>query len=514
MSLDPRTPVLVGGGQYIHRDAQSDVASGRAPHPMEMAAEAARAALADTSAGGNAAAAIDTLVVLRMISDSSPRRAHAHGRSNNPPRSIGRRIGADPARAIYAEVGGNTPQKYLNTLAERIARGEADAALVCGVEDVATLRAAARAGASLDLHEEIEGSLEDKGFGAPFLNAHEIAHGITFPVQVYPLFEQAIRHARGSSLAEHLLAMGRLFAPFSEVAAANPFAYFPTARSAEELATPGESNRYIALPYPRYMNARDSVDQAAAVLLVSIERARALGIPAERWIFLHGCADAREPLFSDRDRYDACPALRVLGERALAMAGIELDDIELFDLYSCFPSAVEVACAELGLAEDDPRGLTITGGLPFFGGPGNEYSLHAIAEMTRRLRERPDAYGLVTANGGYLSKHSAGIYSARPLEGPWRREDPASYQAALDASPLPLFAEQPAAGDAVIETWTVSYRSAEPLAIVVGRDADGARFLANVAADDRHSLEKLAGEDDCIGWKGRVTPGEVNHFSL
>ncbi len=175
--------------------------------------------------------------------------------------------------------------------------------------------------------------------------------------------------------------MGRLFAPFTDVAAGNPYAYFPKARSARELATPEGENPFIALPYGRLMNARDGVDQGAAVILTSVGRARSLGIPPERWLFLHGCADASEPLMSEREDYTRCPAISVMAERAFAMAGMRLDDVTAIDLYSCFPSAVEVACAELGLAEDDPRGLTVTGGLPFFGGPGNNYSMHGIAEM-------------------------------------------------------------------------------------------------------------------------------------
>jgi acetyl-CoA C-acetyltransferase len=186
------------------------------------------------------------------------------------------------------------------------------------------------------------------------------------------------------------------------------------------------------------------------------------------------------------------------------MAGMGLDDVTAIDLYSCFPSAVEVACAELGLRENDPRGLTVTGGLPFFGGPGNNYSMHGIAEMVGRLRGKPDEVGLVTANGGYLSKHSMGLYSAQPVEGDWRREDPASYQAALTARPKPAVVEE-ANGNATIETYTVVFddQAAPRLGIVVGRLDDGRRFLANIAPDDRTLLGSLVREDG-VGTRGRV----------
>jgi acetyl-CoA C-acetyltransferase len=429
---------------------------------------------------------------------------------------VARRIGADPETAIYVEVGGNTPQKYVNLMAERIANGEAEVVLLAGAEAIATLKRAGRAGVKLDWNEEVEGTLEDRSFGPPLLNAYEIAHGITFPTQVYPLFEQAIRHRRGSGLGEHLASMARLFEPFSKVAAGNAYAYFRSPRSAAELATPEGENPFIALPYGRLMNARDGVDQGAAVVLTSVGRARSLGIPSERWVFLHGCADAAEPLMSEREDYTRCPAIGVMTERAFAMARTTIDDVTAIDLYSCFPSAVEVACAELGLAENDQRGLTVTGGLPFFGGPGNNYSMHAIAEMAWRLRGKPDELGLVTANGGYLSKHSMGLYSSRPVEGDWRREDPARYQAALAARPKPTVVEE-ASGDATVETYTVVFDDqAQPrLGIVIGRLDDGRRFLANIQPSERAQLEELV-RDDGVGRRGTVARdgGAVNRFRL
>src|SRR5690606_18969108 len=109
--------------------------------------------------------------------------------------------------------------------------------------------------------------------------------------------------------------------------------------------------------------------------------------------------------------------------------------IDFFDLYSCFASAVQIGCAELGLSEDDPRGLTVTGGLPYFGGPGNNYVTHSISEMMRRLRANPGKFGMVTANGNYVTKHSFGIYSTEPVQGTWQRENPATLQAELDRQP-------------------------------------------------------------------------------
>lgn len=494
-------PVLVGAGQAIQKDAPPRDAL----PPMGLAAEAARRALADAGSAG-LAKALDTVVVTRLFSDSSPFLAHSHGRTSNPPRAVARDVGADPARAVYAEVGGNTPQKYVNLVAERIARGEAEAALLAGAECLATQKRAGREGIELDWSDEVGGDFDDRGYGARLASEHEIAHGIAMPVHVYPLFEQAIRRRMGHTLETHLRHMGELFAPFSEVASRNPYAYFPVARSARELATPGADNPFIALPYPKLMNARDAVDQGAALVMTSAGKARELGIDPSQWVFLHGCSDANEKLpISERVDYASSPAIPGCRKQAFAMAGIEVGDVEHIDVYSCFPSAVEVTCDALDLAHDDPRSLTLTGGLPFFGGPGNNYSMHAIAEAVARCREAPRSYALVTANGGYLSKHSLGIYSARPFEDDWHRPEPATLQAEIDAMPGPAFTEEPD-GAAEIETYTVAFgREGPERGIVIGRLSDGRRFLANTPAG-RELLDAMAREE-CLGRRGQVEPG-------
>jgi acetyl-CoA C-acetyltransferase len=186
------------------------------------------------------------------------------------------------------------------------------------------------------------------------------------------------------------------------------------------------------------------------------------------------------------------------------MAGKTLDDIAVIDLYSCFASAVQIGCAELGLAEDDPRGLTITGGLPYFGGPGNNYVTHSISEMLRRLRARPGAFGLVTANGNYVTKHSFGVYSTAAPAGPWRRDRTALLQAQMDALPKAPFTETPR-GQATIETYTVMHGKAGPeFAVVFGRlDAGSQRFIANLP-DDPALLWDLQNRNS-LGRPGRVT---------
>ena len=509
---DPRTPVLVGCGQVT--DTASQPTSQRSP--SAFVAQAVRLALTD--ACGDAAAALagrlEAIAVMRFFSESSPRFVQPFGRSGNPPRSVAMRIGARAAREFaYTEVGGNMPQYLVNAYAERIAQGELDAALVCGGELLRTAQLARRQGLSLDWREDPGGEPLAVGDARLGWSDEEARHGLNAAIWFYPLIENAIRAGRGSGPDEHLRSMARLFARFAAVARDNPLATRRDGWDADALARIDAQNRYIAWPYPRLMNANAIVDQAAAVILTSTALADELAIPPARRVYLHGCADAADTwVVSERVRLDRSPAIRGCASGAMAMAGIGIGELALFDLYSCFPSAVEVACLEIGLAEDDPRGLTVTGGLPYFGGPGNNYVTHSIAQMVAQLRSRPGAFGMVTGNGSYLTKHSAGIYSTRPTRGPWRREDPARLQASLDAQSVVRVETRPA-GQAVLETYTVAFDGERPArAIVFGRLPDGARFVANVP-DDPALLAQMV-EHDQLGRTGsvRATP-EGNLFT-
>ena len=501
--MEDSTPILIGAGQYTEKN----VPPLQAHPPMGIAAEAAMAAITDTGIGDSLASKIDTLAVVRIFPDSfnRPRDPNPFGRAENPPRAVARRIGANPGNAIYGNVGGNTPQKLINEMAERINQGDIQLALITGSEAIKTARNAMRSGIELDWQEQDEGKLEDRGIGVDLSTPHEFAHGLGLPIQTYPLFENAIRHNKGHTVAEHLLAMGKLFAPFTEVAAKNPFSYYGTPRSAVELATVTTENRFICFPYPKWMNAMDGVNQGAAVVMTSVGRAKELGVDPAKWIFLHGCGEADEKIMvSDRVNYHTSPAIRLNTAKAFAMANKTIDDMDYIDIYSCFPSAVEIACDELSLDYQDKRGLTLTGGLPFFGGPGNNYSMHAIAALLPKLRDNPTGYGLITANGGYLSKHATGIYSAEPVQGSWERENPAHYQNLIDSMDSPDFTEIPA-GQATIETYTVCFNRGTPeRGIIIGRlVVNEARFVANTPGD-AETLQNLV-EFEQLGRRGFVS---------
>ncbi len=487
---DDRTPILVGAGQLTQRD----VAPAAALEPVAMMEVVARRAAEDAGGGVALLGRVDSLAVVNVFSWPYA----------NPPGLLAERLGMRPAEAICTTVGGNTPQWLVNETAGKIAAGRVRVALLAGAEAVRTVLRARKARHQLDWSSGGDGTPSMVGDTRDGTSEHEVAHGLMLPTQIYPLFENALRARAGRGLAEHQAMLGELCGRLAAVAAGNPHAWFRQARTADEIATVTPSNRMIGFPYPKLMNAIIEVDQAAAVLMTSVGEARTLGIPRDRWVYLWGSGQAHDRWFvSERVDYTSSPAIREAGRQALAAAGIGIDRVEHLDVYSCFPAAVQIGRDALGIAADDPRPLTVTGGLPYFGGPGNNYSMHAIAEMMARLRARPGAIGLVTALGWYLTKHAVGVYSAAPKDGPFVREDPAPRQAELDAGRAPELVREPS-GPARIETYTVLHdRDGAPVrGLVIGRLDDGRRFLA-AAPDDRALLEGLVARE-AVGLRGLV----------
>jgi acetyl-CoA C-acetyltransferase len=496
---DDKIPILVGCGDVT--DATTPVEAGRSP--FDLIAEAGRLALADAGASA-LAGAIDVIATMRLFADASPRFATKLGRSTNPPKSIARRLAIRPGRYIYSSSGGNMPQYLVNYFSQAIADGDIRAALLTGGEALRTQQGVERANLTISWSDDPGGQPETIGIVRPPWSDEEERHNLRAAFTVYPLFENAIRGARGRSVSEHMKSMTTLFARFAEVAARNPLATRRAGYSAERLANVDRENRWIGFPYPRLMNSHPYVDQAAALILTSVGAARDLGISPAKWVYLHGCADGNDHWYaSERINLHSSPAIRRGARQALDMAGRTVADMRFFDLYSCFPSAVEIACQEVGLAEDDPRGLTVTGGLPYFGGPGNNYVTHSISEMMRRLRAHPGSFGMVTANGNYVTKHSFGIYSTTPSRGTWRREDPGLLQAELDALPKAILVMKPS-GPATIETYTVMHGKMGPeFGVLFGRLKEtGERFIANTPSD-RRTLDDLQ-ERDSLGRHGVV----------
>lgn len=472
--LDPRLPVLIGAGQVSQRvDRGAPVLE-----PVDLMVEASRRA-ADDSGGTNVLGAVDSVRVASILS----------WRYRNPGALVADRIGATlpdrPGASMYSTVGGNQPQSMVNAAALDIAAGRADLVLIGGGEAWRTRSSTRKHGEVPPWTSESDDTPAAEVFGKELQmsSEHERARGLLMPVQLYPMFENAWRAANGWSIDEHRRRLGALWSRFSEVAASNPHAWIQQRYTAEELVTPGPDNRMVGWPYPKFLNSNNAVEQGAAVLVCSVDKARSLGVPTDRWVFLHAGTDGSDTLHvSNRLDLHSSPAMRLAGRRALELAGIDADVPAHLDLYSCFPVAVQIAAHEIGLGSGvgSDRPLTVTGGLSFAGGPWNNYVTHAIATMAQRLRESDPGdgsddgvFGLCTANGGFLTKHAFGVYGTRPPANGFRYEN---VQAEVDALGE-LDAAESWSGKATVEAYTVMHdRDGRPeTGFIAARIPDGRR---------------------------------------
>lgn len=493
--IDPRTPLLVGGGQWSNR--VDDGAP--AVEPVDLIAEALRCAADDAGTGPAVLAAADAVWTVAMLS----------WRYTNPAALVADRVGASPRDTAVSALGGNAPHTLVNRACGEIASGNADVILIGGAE--AWRSQTTHGGKALGWTREDDprhAAVEPArrvGRDVPLNHPAELACGIVWPTQFYALFEQAVRHAAGRGIDEHMTRVSEMWADFSRVAASNPHAWTRTALSAEQIRTPSANNRWICWPYTKVMNANNAVEQSAGLIVMSAERAAASGVPRERWVFPLAATEAQDHYaVSHRADLASSPAIRAASARMFELAECGLDDIGHIDLYSCFPSAVEVTARELGISPH--RDLTITGGLSFAGGPWNNYVTHALATMLGVLRAEPGSIGLVSGIGGYLTKHALGVYSTEPPAQGFRWESTHEHGDAPPAREVLAPSDRDAPHHGKIESWVVAFDregAAETAFAAVVLD-DGRRAWAHTSDGD--SLAELLSGAEQIGRTVTIAP--------
>jgi len=471
--LDPRLPVLVGAGQItLHSSAGEG-----SLEPADLMAEALRRAETDSGIT-NLLTNADQLLTVNQTS----------WRYRNVALAVAERIGAAPRRLATSVIGGNFAGVMIARAAADIQRGDADIVLLCGGEATRTRSRLRKEGRTPEWSVQPDSVEPEETIGdeRPMVSPVELNRGVRLPVEVYPLFENALRARLGLGLDEHLQRIGSLWSAFSEVAATNPYAWIQTPMSADEITTPTADNRMISYPYTKRLVSNSQVDQGGALILTSVAAAERAGVPRDRWVFLHSGTEALDH-WNVSNRVDLCssPALRTAGRDAYALAGIRPDEISHVDLYSCFPSAVQIGAIELGLVPDPfangsgwgsigaTQPLTVTGGMTFAGGPFNNYTGHGVATMVGVLREDPGTFGLCTANGGYTTEHAVLVLSTDPpVSGEFRYSNP---QAEIDAMAR-VELDDDYTGPVTIESATVAYDTNGPTrALVATRTPNGDR---------------------------------------
>ncbi|WP_433833347.1 type II toxin-antitoxin system Rv0910 family toxin [Actinoplanes sp. CA-015351] len=489
--IDAWTPVIVGVGQVSERSTDPLGAD-----PVSLAVRALHAAEQDSGAAGLLSSA-DSVAYVPSVSWQYPDGAAL----------IASAVGARPAETVRSSTfGGDGGLRLINDAAATIASGHATIVLVGGAEAAATAAAAEKAGRELGWPDQPEGTTPSRvvGLDREPNNESETAAGLVAPIYLYALIESAVRGKLGLSASDHQERITSLWSRFSDVAAGNPFAWLPERRDGASLAAISEENRPISAPYPKLLTAHLQVNQATGVILCSAAAAVDAGIPQDRWVFPHAGAHATDEWFvSERSDLAASPAIRAAGQAALGHARLDISDISHVDLYACFPSAVEIAAEELGLPLD--RQLTVTGGLTFAGGPGNNYSGHSIVNLVPLLRSEPEAFGLANALGWYVTKHAVGVFSAQP---PAQLYADIDADARMDRPPARRVLES-YAGPAVLEAFTVPYdRSGSPSAAVITAIApDGSRVVRRVT--DRELIARLLSSDP-LGWTLSFTADGVS----
>ena len=465
---EERLPVVVAGGQCVEHD--------EALSAMDLMTRAAEQCLAEApSLSGE----VDRVSVVNIMSPVPPA----------PATALARRLKLSPSRCEVTTIGGNSPQVLVNRAAADVAAGRVRAVLVAGAEAQRTQKAFATPDPDPEEQTLAPDPLvgdERSGVGRAELDA-----GLIAPVHVYALFESVLAQRSGRDFAGQRRFLGELMAPLTEVAAAHPVAWFPQQRTPAELSGVGPDNRLVAEPYAKRLCAVINVDQGAAALVTSLAAARRAGV-AERAVFVLSGAEANDVWFpAARPDPGSSPAIAAAAGAALEAAGLGIDDVGSFDLYSCFPCALEMAAAAMGLATTDGRGLTVTGGLPYFGGPGNNYTLHAVVTMAERLRQRGGT-GLVTGLGWYATKHAVGVYGTQPPGAGWRLGDTSDAQGAIDDSTVELALDAVGPATVIASTVVAGRHGKVQAAPVIARLPDG-RQLAAAAEDDE--LASLGGRN-------------------
>jgi acetyl-CoA C-acetyltransferase len=481
VSTDPRSPCVIGLARHTWHPA--DAPNG-APEPLDMWEQMARAAADDATIGSTTGSA-DVLRAVQSI-DVVYSQSWQY---DDPAARLAERLGAAPARQHYSGIGGTIPQVLADDVAAHMLDGDLDLALIVGAEALATVRRLKKAGAE---PQWSHAPSEPRPFPMTLrFYPSEISHSVFEAYLTFALFDNARRAHLGRGLDEHRDALGRVLAPMTEVAAASPHAWFPVARSPEEIVTATADNRMVAYPYTKLMTSIMDVDMAGGLVMASAEKADALGVPDERRVYLRGWGyNEDSDHVGDHPDLWRSPGMTAASQAALAGAGVGMDEVAHLDLYSCFASSICFALDALGLSEDDRRRVTQTGGLPYHGGPGSNFMTHSIAAMAETLRADPGSFGLTSGVGMHMQKHAFGLWSTEP----GRVTPPPAPE-----KEWPRLIVDSAEGTATVATYSVLHgRDGEPTATLLVCDLPGggrcyARLDGGSAAFEEIERDELIG---------------------
>jgi len=485
--LAPNTPVIVGVG--FEQEPSEDPS--QCAEAWQLMVRAVRRAAAD--AGSEA-------LLGQIESISVPQGMWEY---RNPGRLIADALGCPSARSILSDLG-VLQLSLLSDLCRAIVAGEQHVGVITGGEaKFRELRGAITGQTVANTEQPPDTPPPDVHHTSsdPWASDLEARAGLASPVELFAIIESALRHRQGLGVEEHRDRIAQLYSRFSEVAAGNPHAWRREPLSAQAIRDPSPRNAMLAFPYTKRHSSQWNVNQAVAILVCSAARADQLGLKPDGWIFPLAAAQSKHvvPLAQQRLLYTH-PGTVLSGERALALAGVSARDVDAAELYSCFPAAIQSFARDLDVAETCP--WTVTGAMPFAGGPYNSSSLEGIARMVEVLRaaERNNGserrIGLVSNLSGIFAKQACALFSNRPNPEGFRYEDITAEVAACDV-PVPLDGDY--VGPAVIVGCTVVFVGGMPSHAIAICDTPGGRRTV-VRTEDQALLESMTREEFC----GRV----------
>jgi len=481
--LAPRIPVIVGIG--FHQERMPDPT--QCAEPYELMVQAVRRAADDAGSPE---------LVKQIESISVPQGMWQY---RNPGKLIADALGCPRAKSIISDLG-VLQLTLLSDLCRQIAAGEQDLGVVTGGE--AQFRELRSMHTQQPVHEtrqpedtplpDVHHTSQD-----PFCSDLETQSGLHLPVELFAIIESALRYHQGLSIEAHRDRVASLYSSFSDVAAANPHAWRREPMAAEEIRNPTARNSMLAFPYTKRHCTQWNVNQAVAIIVCSAAKAEQLGLDSAAWIYPVAAAESKHVVVLAQQRQlHSHPGTVLCGERALALAGITTADLTAAELYSCFPSAIQSFARDLNL--DGACPLTVTGAMPFAGGPFNHFSLEGVARMVEVLRagEAGSAgkrVGLVSNLSGIFGKQGCAVLSNLPTDGGYAYENVTATVAEQDV-PVPLNGDY--TGPATIVGYTVMFNRDTPShAIAVCDTPAGERTVART--EDTTLLESMTREEFC-----------------
>lgn len=379
-------------------------------------------------------------------------------------------------------------QHLINNTCNKIIKGEIRAGLILGGESRAKMIAALKEGIE---YKEMELSTNPD----QYVKAKDDLYGEgeaealgLMAVGYYAVMESAMRKSKNLTLKEHEDYLGSMYADFSEIASKNQYAASDKSISKDQIMLANSDNKPMAYPYNKYHCTSWNVSQASAILICEEGLADQLNISKQKRIYPMASSETNHMIaLIQRPSLISSAGLKLASEKINEVVDKHSINLNLIDLYSCFPVAVQQFENVLNLNTKTSR--TITGAMPFAGGPLNNYMLHATVQALLKLRSE-SGHSLITGVSGMMTKQSFCLWSSE-YQMPFYHADVTKKAQQLD-KPIPI--SNAKHGNGIVIGYTVLYEGTKPtLGVFYIEDSQGERKV--VTSEDKAVITSMREEE-------------------